>query len=369
MVGRVCSPSVALVRVGSTRLRHEPLPSSNETLCGCEPVFVNADARGYYVSEYTPEAVRALVKRAPALTRVERLSLANDEWWLTQSARHPIGVFLDLAGEFATDDTPAILDTLEGRLGYVAANIVDGSQQSQFQRWIRARFGPVLTQLGLSADPRDPDHLLGRRATLMSIVGVTGGDANVQRQARALANQYLSNAASVGPTMASSILQVAAYSGDRALYDRYVAKLPALTSQPEEYYRYFNALGWFADPAVRQEVLKLSLSPSVRSQDTGTLLRGMLRLPWAREATWKFVKEQWAALVAKLGVFQGIPGVVSGLQNLCSTADANDVRAFFAKNPVEAVERGVRQAVESIETCARIDARQSASLASWLAQR
>ena len=195
-----------------------------------------------------------------------------------------------------------------------------------------------------------------------------GGDANVQRRARELANQYLSTPASVGATMASSILQVAAYSGDRALYDRYVAKLPTLTSQPEEYYRYFNALGWFADPAVMQEVLKFSLSSSVRSQDTGTLLRGMLRQPWAREATWKFVKDQWAALVATLGVFQGIPGVVSGLQNLCSAADAGDVRAFFAKNPVDAVDRGVRQAVESIETCARIDARQSSALAEWLAQ-
>ena len=73
--------------------------------------------------------------------------------------------------------------------------------------------------------------------------------------------------------------------------------------------------------------------------------------------------------MARLGVFQGIPEVVSGLQNLCSTADANDVRAFFAKNRVGAVDRGVREAVESIDTCARIDARQSASLASWLALR
>jgi aminopeptidase N len=197
---------------------------------------------------------------------------------------------------------------------------------------------------------------------------VTGGDTNVQRRAGELANQYLSNPASVGSTMASPILQVAAYGGDRALYDRYVAKLPTLTSQPEEYYRYFNALGWFADPVIVQEVLKFSLSSSVRSQDTGTLLRGMLRLPWAREATWKFVKDQWGALVARLGVFQGIPGVVSGLQNLCSATDASDVRAFFAKNPVDAVDRGVKQAIESIDTCARIDARQSPALAEWLAQ-
>jgi hypothetical protein len=94
----------------------------------------------------------------------------------------------------------------------------------------------------------------------------------------------------------------------------------------------------------------------------------MLRLPWAREDTWAFIKAQWPALLDKLGVFQGIPGIVSGLDNLCSTTAAADVRAFFARSPVDAVERGVQQAVEDIESCARIDARQSQALAEWLAQ-
>jgi aminopeptidase N len=354
---------------GTARCEVVETPALTATVSGCDPVFANADARGYYVSDYTPEAVRALTKRTPALTRVERLSLTNDEWWMALSNRHPIGVFLDLANEFAADDTPALLDTLDTRLSYVRHNIVDDSQQAQFQRWIRDRFGPILTQIGLSADPRDADHVQGRRATLMTLVGVTGGDVNVQRRARELAAQYLTSPTSVGTSMASAVLQVAAFGGDRALYDHYVAKLPTLGSQPEEYYRYFNALGWFADPALVQETLRLSLSPTVRSQDTSTLLRGMLRLPWTREATWAFVKDQWPALIAKLGVFQGIPGIVSGLQNLCSAADAADVRAFFAKNPVDAVDRGVKQATEAIETCASVDARQSASLASWLTAR
>jgi len=81
------------------------------------------------------------------------------------------------------------------------------------------------------------------------------------------------------------------------------------------------------------------------------------------------VKEQWPALTAKLGVFQGIPGIVSGLSNLCSAADAADVRAFFTKNPIESTERRIQQAIEAIDTCARVDARQSPALAEWLAQR
>ena len=94
----------------------------------------------------------------------------------------------------------------------------------------------------------------------------------------------------------------------------------------------------------------------------------MLRLPWAREATWAFVKQEWHTLTTKLGVFQGLPSVVDGLDGLCTTAQAEDVRQFFAKNRVAAVERGVRQSIAAIESCALVDARQSPALGAWLAK-
>jgi hypothetical protein len=42
------------------------------------------------------------------------------------------------------------------------------------------------------------------------------------------------------------------------------------------------------------------------------------------------------------------------------------VRTFFAKNPVPSAERGIKQAVERIESCAALESRQSAPLAKWL---
>jgi aminopeptidase N/puromycin-sensitive aminopeptidase len=288
---------------------------------------------------------------------------------MVRSIRHPVGTFLDLAADLATDDTPAVLNALNTRITYIADNIVDGPQRTQFQKWIRDRFGPTLATLGLPGSPRDDDYVQTRRATLITLLGVSGGDLDVQRRARELASRYVSDPASLSGSLAPTVLQVAAMSGDRTLYDRYLLKLGASTSQPEEYYRFFNALAWFADPALIQETLKRSLSSTVRSQDTGLLLRQMLGLPWARDDTWAFIKDHWPALLDRLGVFQGIPSIIDGLGSLCSTAAAADVRAFFVKSPVEAVERGVQQAIDGIESCARIDARQSSALAEWLTGR
>ena len=81
---------------------------------------------------------------------------------------------------------------------------------------------------------------------------------------------------------------------------------------------------------------------------------------------WAFVKSHWAQLTDKLGVFQGIPGIVSSLGGFCSAEKAADIRAFFEKNPVPAAARGLQQGLERIESCLALDQRQSAPFTRWL---
>jgi len=333
---------------------------------GCDNVFANADARGYYFSEYSPDAARALGKSAGGLKPVERLSLLGDEWWMVRAGRHDIDVFLDIAANMSGDDTPAVVDAIANRLTFAANNIVDPGQQAQFQRWIRERFAPALASLGLPGSLRDSDDLQTRRATLAMLVGIVGDDPEVQRRARELALGYVTDPNSLPPSLASTILQVAAVSGDRALYDQYVAQLAKLGSQPEEYYRFFNALSWFRDPALVKAALDLALSPAIRTQDTGTLVAGLLGRPWSRGAAWEFTKAQWKTLTDKLGVFQGVPTIVTALGVMCTPAQAADVKQFFSRNPVASVERGLQQAIERAEQCAAVDARQSPALTKWL---
>src|SRR6266550_1104888 len=60
--------------------------------------FANANGRGYYFSEYSPDEVRAIARTARgSLAASERLSLLGDEWWMVRAGRHDIGVYMDLA--------------------------------------------------------------------------------------------------------------------------------------------------------------------------------------------------------------------------------------------------------------------------------
>jgi aminopeptidase N len=336
---------------------------------GCSNVFANADGRGYYFTESTPAAVGGLATSAAGLKPVERVSLLGDEWWMVRSGRHDIGVYLDLAASLANDATPAVTDAIAGRLATTGEDIVPATQREQYQAWIRSRFGPALNAMGLPGDPQEPDTRHSRRAELLILLGITGNDPAVQQRGRELALQYLQTPSSLPGTLAPAVLQVAAVDGDAALYEQYLARLSTLSAQPEDYYRFFGALPSFRDPALVQRTLSFAMSPDVRTQDTGGLLAGLIARPASRDAAWSFVKTQWPTLTQKLGTFQGIPGIIGATGAFCSPAAAQDVRQFFEKNPVPSSERTLRQALERIDNCAALAARQSPSVSTWLANQ
>jgi puromycin-sensitive aminopeptidase len=191
----------------------------------------------------------------------------------------------------------------------------------------------------------------------------------VQRRARELAALYIEQPDAISGTLAPAVLRVAAVAGDAALYERYMAQVRALTSDPDRYYRFFSALPFFRDPALVNRTLEFALSPSVRSQDTATLIGGLLGRPWSQDRAWAFTQAQWPALTAKLEEFQGLPSIIGSLGGFCSTARAAEVRQFFAEHPLPSSERTIRRAVERIESCAALAARQSAPLSAWLARQ
>ena len=349
----------------------EVLERRQQTLSaqGCADVFANADSRGYYLTEYSPEAVRTLTRNASGLKPVERISLLGDEWWMVRGGRHDIGVYLDLAAGLAGDETPAIIEAIAARLTLTGEHVVAPAERARYQMWIRARFGPELATLGLPGGLQEDENRHSRRAELLTLVGLTGNDTAIQRRALELGLRYITSPASVHPALASAVVRMAAMAGNAALYEVYLFQLERLGAQPEEYYRFFNALPWFRDPALVQRTLAYAVSPDVRTQDVGMLIAGLLARPWSRNAAWSFVQAEWQTLMQKLGGFQGIPTIVGALDEFCSTAEAADVRRFFAENPVASVERGLRRSLERIEACATLASRQSPALTAWLANQ
>ena len=333
---------------------------------GCGAAMVNADAHGYYFTEYEPAAVAALATRTPPLSSVERISLLGDEWRMLRAGRHDVGVFLDLAAAFAKDESPEVLGAFVGRLGSVGGDIADASQRPAFEAWVQARLRPALDAIGLTDGLKDSDQVNSRRGMLLQLLS---GDPAVQKRARELAEAYMAKPTSLSPTLVSPVLQVAAAGGDAALYDRYLARMTAASAAPDEFYRYFNTLASFRDPSLVTRTQQFALSSQVRSQDAPVLFAQLLGSPATQDGTWALVKAEWPALTAKLGTFQGLPNIVGSLGAFCSADRAADIKAFFDAHPVPEAARALQQSLERIATCAAVKTRQSPAFGKWLAAR
>jgi aminopeptidase N len=332
---------------------------------GCGPVYANADSRGYYFTEYSPDQVRALNKAPSSLKTTEWMNLLGNEWWMVRAGRHDVDVYLDVVEALSTSTAPELLDMVQERLAQIETTLATVEEIPRFTAWVRARFGPAFTALG-PADAKESDDRQRLRAALMTIVGVIGNDADVQRQARQLAESYLENPRSLPPSLAQTVLIVAAIGGDRALYDRYLAQLGRSSAQPEQYYRLFNALPSFGDSALVARTLEYALSPAVRSQDAANLIGPLIASSASAPIAWEFVKAQWPVLLKRLDVFQGLPAIVDSLGSFCSTARAAEVKEFFARNRLPAVDRSLQQTIERIENCVALDRRQSEPFRQWL---
>jgi aminopeptidase N/puromycin-sensitive aminopeptidase len=203
------------------------------------------------------------------------------------------------------------------------------------------------------------------RATLLYLVGYVGRDSRTIADARTLAERYLQSPAGIDPDLAATALELAATTNDPVLYERYRAQLKP-DADPQEYYRYLEALTYFTEPSLVDRTLALTLEPELRSQDAPAVIADLAAKPESRERTWRFVAERWQDLESKLGVFQGISRVVGAAASFCSVDAKQDVERFFQAHPVPSAERTLLQVLETIQSCAEMRARQEGKLSAWL---
>jgi aminopeptidase N len=259
------------------------------------------------------------------------------------------------------------LENFSAHVAFVKDDLVNDADRSEMQAWIRQTFSPMMQQSGYTAKPNESPTQRQRRAVLFNLLGYIGDDPQVVQQARTMVQSYMRDPESVDPTMARTVLSVAARHGDAELYDQYKVHMKAAKS-PEQYYRYFRSLSDFQQSKLVEETLASTLTSEVRGQDL-YMLPTMMENPAARETTWDFMRKNYNALNDKTGGGLGGFGIFLGAaESFCSPEKAQEVQQFFQEHPIQGTERNQKEAIESINSCATLKQQQQAGLAAWLKQ-
>jgi len=339
------------------------------TVKGCSKfTYPNAGALGYYRFSYDAGALQQLGSTAEqALTPEERIALVGDEWALMRAGQANAGDYLALGAQFKNTPGYVLLANFAGHLELINNDLLNEADRPQMQAWIRQTFSPMLQQLGFTPKANERPTQRQKRAVLFKLLGYLGDDPQVVQQAHTMVNDYMRDPESVDPTMAASVLAVAARHGDAQLYQQFKAQMKTAKS-PEQYYRYFQSLADFSEPTLVNETLASTLTSEVRSQDL-RILPELMQNPDARQATWDFMRKNYNALSDKTGGGLGGFGIfLRSAEAFCSPEKAQEVQQFFQQHPIQGTERNQKEAIESINSCASLKEQQQSTLATWLKQ-
>ena len=328
-------------------------------------VMPNAGARGYYRMGYSPEMLRALAPHVETLEPSERIALLDDEWALVRAGRHDVGSFLDLASGFGAERNSDVLQTLTGTLALIDRAADDRGQPAGLPGLAIAAPEAGAPGAGWSPQPGEPEDASAARAALIGTLGGVARDPEVLARARELVLQELAQPGSLKPEIVNVVVNLAAIGGDQALYDKYLARSRAV-ADPEEKYRYLNALTSFTDPALVRKTMDLVLEPEVRNQDAKLFLAGMLGSLDTQRLAWELIQARWDDIQKKTGEFVGNTVIVGGLSAFCDTRTGEEAKAFFAKHPVPDAQRTLQQALERIDSCVTLSRAQGPKLTAWL---
>jgi aminopeptidase N len=343
-------------------------PRKTVTLPSCPAwTMTNADGRGYYRTSPAAALLEPLEANVTKLTPPERLTLVADQWALVRGGLQDVGSYLDLASAFGTEKQEAILAELTQSLAFIDEYLTTPESRPAFRAWMAGLLGPAAATARTSTNGASSPDAAATHALVLRRLG-DAGEPTAVREARRLVDEELATPGSVPSVLLDAAVDVAAVHGDKALYDKFLARGAAAVN-PQERYRFLYALTEFTDPALIRRTFDYVVGPDVRSQDMKGLLAALLGNPAARDVTWDLLRERWTAVQQKAGEFVGDTVVIGALSSFCDTGHAREIEAFFAAHPVPDAERTLAQALERIHACATLSSAQTNGLATWVKAR
>jgi hypothetical protein len=148
------------------------------------------------------------------------------------------------------------------------------------------------------------------------------------------------------------VIAVAATVGDKALWDRYVARMQqAQASDTQEEARFRQALIYFEDPELAHRTAEAIFSPLIRVQDRGLMLIPMMQSRRTRLAAWEAVKAHWDTDVAGTDMAPLLKqGYVTAISQLTQRGLAQEAAAFLEAKRTPDVQETVAQSLERLRT-------------------
>ena len=325
-------------------------------------LFANANETGYYRVAYTADQMKAINAVAEtALTVPERIGYLGDRWALTRAGQGSVGDYLDLALALKQDPNAAVLDNTLTTLATIRNRIASDEDRAKLNAIIRAQYAPVYAALGKEQENEPYD----RQQIRTELYGALGEaeDPTVLAHARQIADDLFNGRKFTESNVMESVA-IAAGTGDDAFYNR-IQTVSQKADDPVMQEETLKMLTQFHSPIFTVRTLEYATSGQVRNQDSWILIAIELSQRETRDIAWAWVQKNWDKVKAQFTTASGA-NVVSSVGAFCTVQRRNEVADFFATHKVEAADRTLAKALDSIDACIKLHTDQEPKLHAWL---
>jgi alanyl aminopeptidase len=288
----------------------------------------------------------------------EKAAVLHDVHALFAAGRMDAAEALRTAIRFIGDPSREVVQATVALIG-PAIELTPPGSVPNLARLIRSAYGGRARDLGWIPRAGEPNDVRQLRGSLLPLVAITGEDAELRTEASRLAAAWLEDRRAVDPDLAGSVLSVAAWSGDRALFDKLVTEIRRTKTQRERI-PIVSALRAFGDTGIARAALDLLFANDLEPRELTSLLTPARKE--TRPVIWDFVKTHFDQLNARLPGARGIPfAAVLPLtaSGFCSEPERLDVASFF-DGRLGNLSGGLRNLASTLENIRLCEARSAA---------
>ena len=329
----------------------------------------NADARGFYRTNYDDATLARLLPAVGELRPAERIALISDQWALVRADQAPIERFLDLIVSLRGEEDHVVLDEVVGRLGLIEHRFLADEDRAAFGTLVTELYGARAAKLGWTPAPTEDDESRLRRAVLLrALVLVARAPDAVAEAAKRLPPPSSDGPSTVDPNLLDVVVTAAARRADDARFEDLRARAKSETD-PASKRRYLHALARVEEGALPARAVELALSDDVPMQDFSSYVSVLLSNRTTREAAFAMIRDRWTETRAKADSPMILRRLVEALAGLPERRHYDAVRAFLDAHPIDGARQAIAQTLERMQMDATLRDRILPRIGAWLRSR
>jgi aminopeptidase N len=229
-----------------------------------EPLSMNADAIGYYRTQYDAATLQTNTTHFAELPDGDRIALLDDQWALVLARAEPLANYLALASHMGEDLDTRAWQQISDALGAIEYDERGSAGHEAFTAYARSALAPAIAALGWDPKPGEIPARQELRRTLINDLGAWGDPAVIQG-ARQRFEAFLKNPASIAASDQPPILATVAHGADAKTFEQ-LHQLARGAKNGSELERFYVALAQVRDPQLAEQAAKIAFSTEVPPQ-------------------------------------------------------------------------------------------------------